>query len=445
MNHSLKLILFLLLPILGWGQLGTSNPYSYYGIGEQIESDDAVQSSMGNAYLGYSDSMIVNYRDPSSYHKIAEGYPLFSIGLKSRYSIFSENSNTYEGNRVGIDHFVMAIPFAKRYGLAFGLNPMSKRGYNFTTQQLLEGDTMNYNYSGKGNVSRVFAGLSLGIIQTERASWSVGANAGHLFGFVSNTRTSNLSGSSFGGVGIESIRVKSFHLDLSTSFDFKLTATSRLKVAVAHELSQKWNSEFGTELYSSANVSDPSIYKMQDSTFIGGYIQSPSSSSVGLNYSFVMDRVTRKNKSYRSKLDLILSYRTVNYSAMRRISEGNTGVMYKGDYEHYSFGFQFQPDSKLMASGAGSSFWSRLNYRAGTYMGTLPTTLDNQTSTQFGTTFGIGIPLVIQRSISSLNIGVDVGQRAGTGSLSQTYYGVNLGVILSPSSADKWFRKLKLD
>lgn len=158
-----------------------------------------------------------------------------------------------------------------------------------------------------------------------------------------------------------------------------------------------------------------------------------------------MDRVTRKNKSYRSKLDLILSYRTVNYSAMRRISEGNTGVMYKGDYEHYSFGFQFQPDSKLMASGAGSSFWSRVNYRAGTYMGTLPTTLDNQTSTQFGTTFGIGIPLVIQRSISSLNIGVDVGQRAGTGSLSQTYYGVNLGVILSPSSADKWFRKLKLD
>jgi hypothetical protein len=55
--------------------------------------------------------------------------------------------------------------------------------------------------------------------------------------------------------------------------------------------------------------------------------------------------------------------------------------------------------------------------------------------------------MVAQYSYSSLNIGFDLGKRSSTttGAFSESFLGFNIGIIISPSSADKWFRKVKLD
>jgi hypothetical protein len=62
-------------------------------------------------------------------------------------------------------------------------------------------------------------------------------------------------------------------------------------------------------------------------------------------------------------------------------------------------------------------------------------------------TFGLGIPILAQQSLSSLNIAFQLGQRGinEASSLKESYLGINFGLIVSPSSFDKWFRKRKLD
>ena len=57
---------------------------------------------------------------------------------------------------------------------------------------------------------------------------------------------------------------------------------------------------------------------------------------------------------------------------------------------------------------------SKLTYRAGTYYDVLPIALDNLQYNQFGTTFGIGIPLTVNQSSSSINLGFNYGVRSGT-------------------------------
>ena len=64
-----------------------------------------------------------------------------------------------------------------------------------------------------------------------------------------------------------------------------------------------------------------------------------------------------------------------------------------------------------------------------------------------GTTFGIGIPILAQMSLSSLNFAFVLGKK-GTGSdadLNESYLGFNFGMVFSPSAFEKWFRKRKLD
>jgi hypothetical protein len=60
---------------------------------------------------------------------------------------------------------------------------------------------------------------------------------------------------------------------------------------------------------------------------------------------------------------------------------------------------------------------------------------------------GVGLPIAIQRSSSSINFGFTAGQR-GNGdvqSVNERYIGFNFGVTVSPGINDRWFRKFKID
>jgi hypothetical protein len=64
-----------------------------------------------------------------------------------------------------------------------------------------------------------------------------------------------------------------------------------------------------------------------------------------------------------------------------------------------------------------------------------------------GTTFGIGVPILAQMSLSSLNFSFILGQNANesSNSLKENYLGFRFGMVFSPSAFEKWFRKRKLD
>ena len=89
----------------------------------------------------------------------------------------------------------------------------------------------------------------------------------------------------------------------------------------------------------------------------------------------------------------------------------------------------------------------KLNYRIGYFQRMLPFSSNGISYTDRGTTFGIGIPILAQMSLSSLNLAFVLGQK-GTGQeadIEEQYIGFKFGVVFSPSNFEKWFRKRKLD
>ena len=64
-----------------------------------------------------------------------------------------------------------------------------------------------------------------------------------------------------------------------------------------------------------------------------------------------------------------------------------------------------------------------------------------------GVSLGLGIPILAQQSLSSVNFSFSLGQRSNfvSGDLNENYIGINAGIILSPASFERWFRKRKLD
>jgi hypothetical protein len=76
-----------------------------------------------------------------------------------------------------------------------------------------------------------------------------------------------------------------------------------------------------------------------------------------------------------------------------------------------------------------------------------PFSSDGSNFVDRGTTFGIGVPILAQMSLSSLNFAFVVGQKSteNSNSLKEDYLGFKLGMVFSPSAFEKWFRKRKLD
>ena len=86
-----------------------------------------------------------------------------------------------------------------------------------------------------------------------------------------------------------------------------------------------------------------------------------------------------------------------------------------------------------------------MKYRIGIYQINLPYQTNNKQIVDFGTTFGFGIPVVVQNSLSSINLGFTFGKREGEkNGFREQYYGINIGVLIAPGS-DRWFVKRKLN
>jgi hypothetical protein len=117
------------------------------------------------------------------------------------------------------------------------------------------------------------------------------------------------------------------------------------------------------------------------------------------------------------------------------------------DYDKFSVGIQFNPELRMLENITNLKALEKVSYRIGAYQQTLPYLLNNRQYSDRGMTFGFGIPILAQQSLSSINIAFQLGQRGvnDASSMKESYLGINFGLIVSPSSFDRWFRKRKLD
>ena len=168
------------------------------GIGETTFFGNSYFQSMGGATASLIDSTQTNFFNPSSYASISQGLPLFSMGIDFRNSTLTDNTNTGSLRYSNLTHFSLAVPFKKRFGLGFGLRPYSRVGYEVNDSEVIDNDSLFYEYAGNGGIQQAFFGLSSNVIDKKKHKFAIGANAGFLFGFTYNSSRaySKVSGTS---------------------------------------------------------------------------------------------------------------------------------------------------------------------------------------------------------------------------------------------------------
>jgi hypothetical protein len=105
------------------------------------------------------------------------------------------------------------------------------------------------------------------------------------------------------------------------------------------------------------------------------------------------------------------------------------------DSKRLSFGIEYTPNNR------GANYFSNIHYRAGFNYQNTNLTLNNTPLEQYGTTFGLGLPL--KRLKSVLHLSIEWGERGTTeeGLLKENYLKTRFGITLN----DIWFTKRKYD
>ena len=449
--RNLSLILIsMLVALTGYSQSGSNSPFSSYGLGEIGGLDHGAFIGIGNSTITLNDSTTLNFYNPASYNSLAKHQPLFSIGVSSKFSNYSENGIESTGNVTSIQHFAMAFPFAKRFGLAFGLKPFSSRGYEFSSKIKVNDDSLNYVYSGSGGLNEVFAGLSVKALDYKGAKISIGANFGYLFGQLTNTRKSGLmtSGSSIyaGGVSTKLIQAKAFHYNIGFNYSQKLSEKHTLSVSAVIDPFQKIKAEYEDVLFYSTNIHDPRIYDtLAVNDTLAGNISTIPTITYGLSYEFNFKGRKGQTNELNSQLGFHASYRMAEWSKYENTFDPTFTNTFLNSTK-LTFGIQYLPETDYIRNKAMTKFHHRIRYRAGVYQINMPYVTNGEQVKDFGTTFGFGIPIIIQNSLSSVNLGFSIGNRGTSDSnaLKERYYGFNIGVSIAPG-ADRWFVKRKLN
>ncbi|MCB0668663.1 MAG: hypothetical protein KDC80_22715, partial [Saprospiraceae bacterium] len=121
------------------------------------------------------------------------------------------------------------------------------------------------------------------------------------------------------------------------------------------------------------------------------------------------------------------------------------GKGYENDLSDYSLGnginvglgMQYTPDVTSF-----NSYWKRVMYRAGFEFGTDPRVVNGEQIKVFSLNGGIGLPVVVSRQVSFINLGLYYGNHGGSIPIKENVLGFRIGVTLNNNL---WFLKRKFN
>ena len=430
-----------------WSQSSTNQPASFYGLGESAAQNHGIFDALGKNTINVFDSTILNFYNPATYNTMSTGNTLYSYGIQTRISNYSEQTKTQIGFAGMVDHIAIGLKIKKNMGMAFGLKPYSSRGYQITDKIFTGVDSLEYTYKGSGAIQDLFLGYSYGLVYRPKTKLSIGANASYLFGTVTNERQAKLiaSGSNQGGLNKNSMIIRSFHYELGAYYQQQIGKKQLLSLSVVYIPYQTIKGEYQDEFYTASNINSSATYDTIAFSRSPIHLLNSSTLQLGLNYSILLPNMKRQTRELHPKLSLMASYS--QFGALGHNAPDLIPDFGMTNFQRLSFGAQFNPESRLMENISTLKGLEKMTYRFGYYTQSLPYTTNNIQYQESAVSFGLGLPIMAQMSASSVNFSVNLGTRSSNQSsgIQEKFVSVNLGFILAPSNFDKWFRQRKLD
>ena len=419
--------IILFLPYLAAGQTENNSPYSRFGIGDIAHHSFGRNRALGGMSFGLRDPNAIVIANPASLSARDTMSFLFEFGVIGKSTELSSGNLTDKFGDINFNHLAIAFPITKRIGTSIGIIPYSNRNYNIIST-IREGDLL-YNpatgdldcrYIGEGGINQFFIGNAVQL----NKNISLGFNFSYLFGSLERIRTlsfvdrHDFYNSKYSDKTIIGDIKFDWGLQYTANFKHDLELTvgaifcSNTKLSAEHEVLQE------NIVYSV----DPGIYTdtVLNYTDNNGHILLPGKIGAGFTI--------KKG----DKLMIGADYYSQDWSDARFFGKSdslkNTNTL-RG-------GIEFVPNSRDLRN-----YLNSIHYRIGGHYSDSYLQLNGEQLTDFGISFGLGLPLRGSRSI--FNIAFEFGQR---GTLDNNLIKEKYGILsFSLTLYDFWFKKQKID
>ncbi|MEM7186767.1 MAG: hypothetical protein AAF466_08925 [Bacteroidota bacterium] len=413
MLKRILLAIMLLSAGVAVAQQGTVSPYSFFGIGSLKFKGTVENRAMGGIGV-YSDSIHLNIQNPAAIANL--GLVNYALAGSHKFDRFKTAEDSQKATTTSLDYLAIGLPMGK-FGASFGLLPFTASGYRLQNE---DANTIT-QYEGTGGLNKAF--LQVGYQVTPK--FSVGVDINYDFGNIENVATATQEGIQYGTRETNRSDLKGFSYNfgaiyktmLNEQLEFMSTATYTPETNFTSENERILET---TLLLPSGTVTpiDRRNIAVADSDFtfpsqltVGAGIGKPKKWFVGAEYT---------------------SQKTSNFTN-RTFELENASFE---DASKFEFGGFYIPNYNALGS-----YWKRVVYRAGFRFEETGIVVNNESISEFGISFGVGIP--VGRLFSNLNLGFELGQRGTTnaGLVQETFF----NTFISLSLNDRWFEKRYYD
>lgn len=416
--------IFILISYPIFSQSYISSPYSSFGLGNLIGDNNDRNKAMGGLGVGIRDYFSVNFRNPASYTAFDSTSFLFEASMSGSYMTLQTTDLNENTTNATLSHLVFGFPVTNRWKTSVGLIPYSSVGYRVIDSELKENiGNVLYSFYGEGGYNDFYWGNALQLSKY----LSVGFNATYMFGSIERIQKIDFPDSAYilSSRTNSKISISDVKFDFGAQYARQVGKKLNLVVGATYKPQQELKAkrdfiassflggsngiDFDTDTVNYYN-NDPGIVVMPGGFGVGFSI------SKGFNWLVGVDYINEKWKDYRS---FDISDSLVNSNTLK-------------------VGGHYIPDPNSF------SYYKRVDYRVGFHYSNSQLELRGDQLTDFGITFGMGLPIrsvLIRGSRSMINLGFEYRNR-GTlekGLIKEKYYMFHLGITIY----ERWFIKRK--
>ncbi len=408
MNKTTRIVLLSAVLLFSAGiraQNMSSSPYSRYAYGDMNENVPTGYRAMGGVGFGMRNNKAINPSQPASYTSCDTLTFMFDIAASvnwSRYEDAGGMKNKANGN---LEYVTLQFPLFKRWiAMSVGLLPYSSVGYDISLADSIN-SAYHYvtNYTGTGNISQVYGGLSFNIM-----NWlALGANIYYMWGDLNHMRALEFKETGLNPtIQDEILSISDVRLRYGAQF-FHTFGDHSFTLGAIYENKMKLNSQF-ILIETQTSDSIPIFKEGWDLPMVWG---------VGASY----------NWDNRLTVGFDFERQCMASALYNGLPGKETGLQ---DRNRYAFGVEYRHNPH------GRQYYERMIWRAG--INVQDEYLASIGPRKVTASIGFGFPLYTIGTV--INTTFEYMHRGGTPGLVDN----SLRVTIGASIAENWFMKRKL-
>lgn len=399
-----------------------NSPYSRFGLGILHEKNINVQlMGMGGVSLAMADPTMVNPANPASYAVFDSTSFIFEASLSGYMQNLKTVTDAERSSNMTLNYILFGFPINRWWKTSLGVMPYSQIGYDVKiTVEVDNFSNIVHSMQGDGGLNQFYWGNGFKIGKKLR----LGINSTYLFGQGNRSSLVYFPDSVYirATKVTQSTEGADFIFDYGLQYDFQLKNYQLITVGLVYANTFYLRSTRNSIGYTMNGGYGDFVEDVQDTIFntpdVKGLIILPNRFGTGITY------------QKKGRWIIGADFEWQQWKKFEAFGQSDS----LNNAWRLAFGGQYTPKNTSI-----SGFFSRVNYRFGFRYDDSYLSLFGKNITEYGISFGLGIPL--KNSKTGIDFGIEFGKN-GTieNNLMQTnFVNFSLGISIFES----WFNKRK--